>query len=112
MTTYHVDTEGKPIENDALSNTNLISPINNPSRTFDIRDKQLDNHNNQDLLQLQFSMPLKDILSPLLELEVWNEEIIWFDVVFDKRIFHVISAIVGQKSQRNYGQEIAGIHRV
>jgi hypothetical protein len=79
-----IDTERK-----AIDNGTSIPSYPSPPQSND----------NEDHLQLQFSMPLKDILGPLLELKAWNEESIWFDVVFDKRTSHVISAIIGEKSR-------------
>ncbi len=79
-----IDTEGEAIDNGTSISGYTSTPQSN---------------DNEDHLQLQFSVPLKDILGPLLELKAWNEEAIWFDVVFDKRTSDVISANIGKKSR-------------
>ena len=88
-----IDMEGKAIDN----GTALTSMPDYPSPPK--------SNDNEDHLQLQFSVPLKDILGPLLELKAWNEETIWFDVVFEKSTSHVISANIGKKSREIMAQK-------
>ena len=92
-----IDTEGKAIDNGTSISGYPSTPQSN---------------DNEDHL-LQFSVPLKDILGPLLELKAWNEEAIWFDVVFDKRTSDVISANIGKKSREIMAKKSQRqIHRV
>jgi hypothetical protein len=82
-----IDTTGKPIEND----------IAFPSSS-DRKEDQL--NNKEDLFKFEFSIPTADLWHFMFKLLSWNEDKIWFDVVFDISARKVISSAVGEQTRR------------
>lgn len=82
-----LDTAGKPIEHDSASPT-----------SSDGKEDKL--YNKEHHFKSEFSIPIADMWMPMLKLAAVGEDKIWFEVVFENRTNHVISAGIGEKSRQ------------
>jgi hypothetical protein len=96
-----IDTEGRPIEDDILPSTRTLkSAISNPSPSGNNRS-QLQNNDDDDLLDFELSLPLKDVWRYMIARpeERQSKDDFWVTGTLEKRTGKVISATIGRTSQ-------------
>jgi hypothetical protein len=96
-----IDTEGIQIEDNVSPSTRtLMSAISSPFPSSN-SDGQLQNNNNDDLLDFELSLPLKDVWRYMVARpeERQSKDDFWVNGTLEKRTGKVISATIGRTSQ-------------
>jgi hypothetical protein len=96
-----IDTEGRPIEDNVSPSTRtLMSDSGSPSSSGN-SDGQLQNNDDDDLLDFELSLPLKDVWRYMIARpeERQSKDDFWVNGTLDKRTGKVISAAIGRISQ-------------